>query len=58
MSIFVPPRQARAMLGVSRTTLRRWEDAGIIRAFRLGSSGHRRYLLDDLRDLINGRCSV
>ena len=55
MSTFVAPRQACAMLGVSRSTLLRWEAEGSLRAYRLRGSGHRRYLIADLRAIINGR---
>jgi DNA-binding transcriptional MerR regulator len=40
--------RAMKMLGVSRRTLYRWEDAGKIRPVRL-ESGHRRYWLYDLK---------
>lgn len=45
---FVAPGIATALLGVHRTTLLRWEDKGQLRPHRL-RSGHRRYLLSDLR---------
>ncbi len=53
--VFVSPRQACAMLGVSRSTLLRWETEGKLKAYRLCGSGHRRYLVADLRGIINGR---
>lgn len=48
---FVRPATARALLGISRSTLIRWEAAGLITPRRL-HGGHRRYLLDDLRKLL------
>lgn len=42
---------ASGMLGVSESTIRRWADAGEIRAFRT-SGGHRRVLEEDLRRLL------
>lgn len=40
--------QAGRMLGVSQSTVRRWADAGELRAFRT-SGGHRRIRADDAR---------
>lgn len=45
---FVAPGIATALLGVHRSTLLRWEDQGHLKPHRL-RSGHRRYLLADLR---------
>lgn len=48
---FVAPGIAAALLGVSRSTLIRWEAEGKIRPRRL-NGGHRRYLLADLRRVL------
>ncbi len=48
---FVPIRDAARFLCVHENTLRRWSDRGIIKAYRLGGSGHRRFLLQDIVDL-------
>lgn len=45
---FVASGVATALLGVHRTTLLRWEADGKIKPHKL-RSGHRRYLLSDLR---------
>lgn len=52
MARFVAPGIAASLLGVSRSTLLRWEEAGKLRPRRLHGSGHRRYLLADLRRCI------
>lgn len=46
---FVAPGTAAALLGVSRSTLLRWESQGKLTPRRLHGAGHRRYLLSDLR---------
>lgn len=48
---FVAPGIAATLLGVSRSTLIRWEQEGKIRPRRL-FGGHRRYLLADLRNVL------
>lgn len=49
MSNFVPPATACRLLGVSRSTLLRWQAAGRLPNTRRLEGGHRRYLLADLR---------
>ena len=44
----VAPGVASVLLGVHRNTLLRWEEQGKIKPHKL-KSGHRRYLLSDLR---------
>ncbi len=44
-------RAAKALLGVSESTLRRWANAGDVRAFRT-PGGHRRILEEDLRAML------
>jgi excisionase family DNA binding protein len=48
---FMPIREAARLLCVHANTLRRWGDRGIIRAYRLGDSGHRRFLRQDVVNL-------
>jgi excisionase family DNA binding protein len=47
---FVQVRRAARELGVHENTLRRWEEAGLIRAVRL-PSGVRRFRRDDVERL-------
>jgi excisionase family DNA binding protein len=49
---FVAPGIAASLLGVSRTTLIRWEAEGKISPRRL-FGGHRRYLLSELRSVLS-----
>ena len=42
------------MLGVDESTLRRWADAGQVRAFRT-PGGHRRFSEADVRSILNGQ---
>jgi predicted site-specific integrase-resolvase len=49
---FVASGVATALLGVHRSTLLRWEDQGLIQPHKL-RSGHRRYLLSELRKQLN-----
>lgn len=46
--------EARRLLGVSATTLRRWSDAGIVETF-VTPGGHRRFDADSVRKLLPGR---
>ena len=48
---FMPIRDAAQLLCVHANTLRRWGDKGIIRAYRLGDNGHRRFLRQDVVNL-------
>lgn len=41
-------RQVADFLHVSISTVRRWSDSGMMRAYRLGLRGDRRYLRDDV----------
>ena len=36
------------LLHVHNNTLRRWSDSGIIKAYRIGARGHRRFRQDDI----------
>lgn len=40
------------LLHVHPNTLRRWSDAGLIRAYRISPRGDRRYMLADVQDFI------
>jgi excisionase family DNA binding protein len=45
--------KARDILGVDESTLRRWADSGRLRVYRT-PGGHRRFLLDNLEELLAG----
>ncbi len=45
------PQEAAKILNVHENTLRRWCDQGILKAYRIGSSAHRRIPLDQVRTL-------
>ncbi|PSR28287.1 MAG: hypothetical protein C7B46_19050 [Sulfobacillus benefaciens] len=45
-------QEALRLLGVSRTTLHRWDKSGVLRAYRT-AGGHRRYQKTDLLRLRN-----
>ena len=47
-------REACRLLGVHPNTLRRWTDSGLLRAYRLGPRGQRRFRRDDLETLLEG----
>ncbi len=47
-------KEASRFLGVNGSTLRRWADAGYVRAFRT-MGGHRRFSEDDLKSLVGGQ---
>ncbi len=44
--------QAARLLNVHVNTVRRWADGGIIKTYRLGSRGDRRYRIRDVRRLL------
>lgn len=46
--------QACRVLGVDESTLRRWADAGQVRAFRT-PGGHRRFAETEIQELLSGR---
>jgi len=48
----VSPRDACKLLGVTRSTLLRWEEQGKVTPRRL-FGGHRRYWLHEIRNAIN-----
>ena len=46
--------EASKILSVSRNTLRKWADRGIIRSYRIGKRRDRRFAIQDLVALLNG----
>jgi len=46
--------EAAGLLGVHPNTLRRWADAGLVRAYRLGPRGDRRFRRTDIEELLKG----
>ena len=51
---WLPLSEACALIKVHQSTLRQWADSGHIRTFRT-AGGHRRFLLDDLTAMLEGR---
>jgi len=51
---WISPARASRYLRVSRRTLQRWEERGLLRTART-PSGHRRYLLAELSRLLQGK---
>lgn len=45
--------EAARMLHVSTATLRRWDEAGVLRALRLTPLSDRKYNFDDVMQLLN-----
>jgi excisionase family DNA binding protein len=43
------------LLHVHPNTLRRWSEEGIIRAYRIGPRGDRRFKLEDITELLLGK---
>jgi excisionase family DNA binding protein len=54
--VLIGPQEAARRLGVSRTTLIRWEAAGLLSAVRT-PTGQRRYRDDDINALSTGRAA-
>lgn len=50
MGKMVSIKKASEILGVSKSTLRRWDDEGKLKPHRTGTRGHRRYDTDELKD--------
>lgn len=44
--------QAAEYLGVNKTTLRRWDKIGLLKATRIGSRRDRRYTLGELNQIL------
>jgi len=47
------PREVARMLHVHINTLRRWSDQDVIRAYRIGSRGDRRYIREDVTQFLS-----
>ena len=47
--------QAAKLLSVHRNTLRNWSNNGMIKAYRLGSRGDRRFVLSELLEFLQSR---
>jgi excisionase family DNA binding protein len=45
-------RQVADFLHISISTVRRWSDSGMLRSYRIGPRGDRRYLRDDVLRLL------
>jgi excisionase family DNA binding protein len=52
MPQLLTPREAALLLHVHESTLRRWSDQGVIRAYRISPRGDRRFRRDDLNRLL------
>jgi excisionase family DNA binding protein len=50
--VFLTTSQAARVLNVHENTVRRWADTGIIKTYRLGSRGDRRYRIQDVKRLL------
>jgi excisionase family DNA binding protein len=49
-------RQVADFLHISISTVRRWSNSGMLRSYRIGPRGDRRYLRDDVLRFLEG-CS-
>jgi len=45
-------REVAELLGVHQQTLRRWDNEGKLKAFRIGRVGHRKYKKEDIERLV------
>ena len=45
-------REASQLLNVHANTLRHWGELGIIKVYRIGPGGHRRFKADDITGLL------
>lgn len=45
-------RQVADFLHVSMSTVRRWSDSGMLKSYRVGPRGDRRYLQDDVLSFV------
>jgi excisionase family DNA binding protein len=48
ISAMMTPREAARMLHIHVNTLRRWSNQDMIRVYRIGSRGDRRYMREDV----------
>lgn len=51
-------REVCQLLHVHGNTVRRWSDHGIIKAYRIGPSNHRRFKAEDIAALVAGERTV
>ena len=52
LETMVTVRQVADFLHVSISTVRRWSDSGILKSYRVGPRGDRRYLRDDVLSFV------
>jgi len=52
LGTMVTIRQVADFLHVSISTVRRWSDSGILKSYRVGPRGDRRYRLDDVLSFV------
>ena len=52
MGSMLTVREVSQLLHVHSNTLRRWSDQGIIKAYRIGSRGDRRFRAEDIAVLL------
>lgn len=48
-------REAAELLGVNPETLRRWDNEGRLKAIRIGKRQDRRYKMEDVQKIIEGK---
>ena len=49
------PSEVAWLFDVTSNTVRRWADRGIIRAYRIGRRGYRRFKREDVAQLLTDR---
>ncbi len=54
MATMLTMREACSRLNVHANTLRRWGSHGLIREYRIGPGGHRRFREEDIQSLLRG----
>ena len=52
MSPMLAPSQVAQLLNVHINTVRRWSNQGVIKAYRVGPRGDRRFRKEDVTDLL------
>ncbi len=55
ISPMLTANQVARLLNVHINTVRRWTNCGILRTYRIGSRGDRRFQLVDVTDLLLGQ---
>jgi len=50
---FLRPSEVARMLNIHINTVRRWSTNGIIKTYRIGPRGDRRFTREDIQDFIN-----